>query len=135
VAAGPKIVISIRDDGAAPTAEAACIVSRFRPDTVLGALGRKSRRRRRPWAPLPLLRASHPQCYLPWVKARSIVDRRRWSHGNVTPFLKASLLKFVSATALPSAVASLLGAWYAGGGGVLHREVRVAMSGDVARQR
>ena len=56
-------------------------------------------------------------------------------HGDVTLLLKASLLKFVSATALPSAVASLLDAWYAGGGGVLQREVGAAMSGDVARQR
>jgi hypothetical protein len=44
-------------------------------------------------------------------------------------------VKFVLATALPLVVASLLGAWYAGGGGVLQREVRAAMSGDVARQR
>jgi hypothetical protein len=60
---------------------------------------------------------------------------RRWRHGGITPFLKASLLKFVSATTLSLAVASLLDAWYAGGGGVLQREVGAAMSGDVARQR
>uniref|UniRef100_A0A804ML05 Uncharacterized protein n=1 Tax=Zea mays TaxID=4577 RepID=A0A804ML05_MAIZE len=60
--------------------KATCYVSRFRPDAVLGALGRKSR------------------------------QRRQWRHGNVTPFLKASLVKFVLATALPLVVASLLGA-------------------------
>jgi hypothetical protein len=41
-------------------------------------LGRKLWRRRRPWAPLPLLRASAPQHCLTWAKARSISDRRRW---------------------------------------------------------
>jgi hypothetical protein len=46
--------------GAAATAKAACCVSRFQPDVVVGALGRKSRRRWRPWAPLPLLRVSYP---------------------------------------------------------------------------
>jgi hypothetical protein len=75
------------------------------------------------------------QRYLSWVKARSIVDRRRWRHGDVTPFLKVSLLKFVSATSLPSAIASLLGAWLASGGGVLQREAGAATSGDMARQR
>jgi hypothetical protein len=34
VAAGPKIFIIVRDDGAAATTEAACCVSRFRPDAV-----------------------------------------------------------------------------------------------------
>jgi hypothetical protein len=45
VVVGPKIFIIVRDDGAAATAEEACCVSRFRPDAVLGALERKSRRR------------------------------------------------------------------------------------------
>lgn len=40
----PKIFIIVRDDGSAAMTEAACCVSRFRPDVVLGALGRKSRR-------------------------------------------------------------------------------------------
>jgi hypothetical protein len=43
-----------------------------------GFLGRKFWRRRRLWAPLPLPRASAPQHCLPWVKARSISNRRRW---------------------------------------------------------
>jgi hypothetical protein len=66
------------------------------------------------------------QRYRPWVKAWSIVGRRRWRHGDVTPLLKASLLKFVSAMTLPSAVGSLPGAWFASEGGVLQREVGAA---------
>jgi hypothetical protein len=54
---------------------------------------------------------------------------------DVTPFLKASLLKFVSATSSPSVVAFVFQARFACGGGVLHRGVKAATSGDVARQR
>jgi hypothetical protein len=54
---------------------------------------------------------------------------------DVTPFLKASRLKFASASMLPWLMLLLLGIWIAGGGGVLQCEVEAATLGDVARQR
>jgi len=39
VAAGPQIFIIVWDVGVAATAEAACCVSRFRPDVLLVLLG------------------------------------------------------------------------------------------------
>jgi hypothetical protein len=54
---------------------------------------------------------------------------------DVTPFLKASLLKFVSATSRLRWLLSSFGSRFACGGGGLHREIEAATSGDVAWQR
>jgi hypothetical protein len=51
-----------------------CFGSGSWPDVVLGFSCAKAFAT----APLPLLRASAPQHCLPWAKARSISDRRRW---------------------------------------------------------
>jgi hypothetical protein len=71
-------------------------------DGAGGLLGRKPRRRRRSWASLPLLGASH-SC-LPWAKAQSISNTRR-CHPRRHSLPEGITLKFVSVTASPSVVA------------------------------